>query len=58
MEFWDVDRELISWVESEINTGVKQIVVPEYLLKKASKSALREIRRLCRSSCATIQIIA
>lgn len=42
------DSMLINFVQKEINSGKKRIIIPSYLLENASESVLKEIKTLCK----------
>ena len=48
MNATNADRELIDWVQREINSGSRHIVLPGRLVSATSESTLEEIRRLCK----------
>jgi hypothetical protein len=50
------DRELVDWVQRQINTGATRIVVPGHLVAEASNVALEEVRRLCKLNGASMEV--
>lgn len=52
----DSDRILINYVQREINSGKKKIIIPVYLAQNISEEAIIEIRRLCRLNGVVIEI--
>lgn len=53
---FDTDRELINWVQRQINTGATRIMVPGHLVAGASDEALEEIRRLCKLNGVAVEV--
>lgn len=56
MDSMHADRELIDWVQQQINTGARRIVVPGYLLTNASEAVVEEVRRLCKLNGVSVEI--
>jgi len=54
----NTDRELIDWVQRQINSGAKQIVLPGFLVTGASNETLEEIRRLCMLNGVSVEVRA
>ena len=52
------DGELIEWVQRQINTGARRIVLPGHLVANASDTALEEVRRLCKMNGMSIEVKA
>ena len=53
-----VDGELIEWVQRQINTGARRIVLPGHLVMNASDIALEEARRLCKLNGVLVEVRA
>jgi len=58
MNTTNADRNLINWVQREINTGSRRIMVPGYLLINASEAVIEEMRRLCRLNGVSVEVRA
>ena len=56
MNSTNADRELIAWVQRQINSGSRRIVVPGNLLTNASEMVVGEVRRLCKLNGVTIDV--
>lgn len=56
MNSTNADRELIAWVQRQINSGSRRIVVPGNLLTNASEMVVEEVRRLCKLNGVTIDV--
>ncbi len=56
MSSTNTDRELIDWVQRQINTGTRRIVVPGHLLTNASEEVIEEVRRLCRLNGVSVEV--
>jgi len=56
MNATNADRELIDWVQRQINTGARRIVVPGHLLTNASEEIIEEVRRLCQLNGVSIEV--
>jgi len=56
MSSTNADRELIDWVQRQINTGTRRIIVPGYLLTNASETVIEEVRRLCKLNRISVEI--
>jgi len=56
MSSTNTDRELIDWVQRQINTGTRRIVVPGRLLTNASEEVIEEVRRLCRLNGVSVEV--
>jgi len=50
------DQNLIDWVQRQINTGTRRIIVPGYLLMNASDTVIEEVRRLCKLNRVSVEI--
>ena len=50
------DRELIEWVQRQINSGATRIVLPGHLVVNASDTALEEVRRLCKLNRVSVEV--
>ena len=50
------DEMLINYVRRQLNTGVRKIFIPIYLMQNASHEALAEIRRLCKLNGVELEI--
>lgn len=54
----NTDRELVAWVQRQINTGARRIIVPGDLLTNASRETVEEVRRLCQLNGVSIEVRA
>lgn len=50
------DKELIDWVQRQINTGATSIAIPGFLVIGASNEVLEEVRRLCMLNGVSVEI--
>ena len=56
MNSTNADRELIAWVQRQINSGSRRIVVPGNLLTNASEETVEEVRRLCKLNSVYVEV--
>lgn len=52
----NADIELIAWVQQQINSGSRRIVVSSYLLTNAGEATIEEVRRLCKLNGVSVEV--
>jgi len=52
----DSDRELLAFVQRQINTGTTRIRIPVRLMASASDEALEAVRQLCKLNGVAVEV--
>lgn len=58
MSTTNADWKFVEWVQRQINTGTRRIVIPGSLLLGASEETVEEVRRLCKLNGVSVEVRA